>query len=163
VAEQTYQRVCRVIGELAAIDPTGIGPGQSLGYEQTPNFYWNGETPPKPLELDSLDLWQLIMALEEEFGISVSDAEAHEPSLDHVGGLVAFVQGKLDARGDKFARFGVEIAGAQPAFSYVGPIAGQGGGGRSRERRIFEAGHSSGHMPFDAAWRTFAQREGLTP
>lgn len=107
MAEQTYQRVCRVIGDLAGIDPAGIGPGQSLGYEQTPNFYWQPSTkhhqigdphPMRPLELDSLDLWSLIMSLEEEFDIEISDEDAHMPSLGHVGGLVAFVQGKLDAR-----------------------------------------------------------------
>lgn len=154
MAEPTYKRVCRVIGELAGIDADGIGPGQSLGQRQTPNFYttdrWTpgakvrwvrslerrplavvdlpeltiasrfaplsvtlkecaGIVPlgwldlvekpsePKPIGLDSLDLIQLAMGLEEEFDISISDAEVDDKRIDHVGGLVAFVQGKLDA------------------------------------------------------------------
>jgi acyl carrier protein len=102
LTEPTYKRVCRVIGELTGIDPPGIGPGQNLGYEHRPNFYWqslviNAE-PPKPLELDSFDRIQLAMQLEEEFDILISDDEVDDLAIDHVGGLVAFVQGKLDAK-----------------------------------------------------------------
>jgi acyl carrier protein len=110
--EHTCQRVCRVIGALAGIDPDDIGPGQCLGYVATPNHY--ADPPAKPLELDSLDRVQLAMHLEDEFSIQITDDEADQPALDHVGGLVAFVQGKLDARGDRFQPFGVGIPGAQP-------------------------------------------------
>lgn len=99
--EPTYKRVCRVIAELAGTDADSIGPGQSLGQRQTPNFYWQSlvinSEPPKPIGFDSLDLVQLAMALEEEFDIAISDDEVDSPAIDHVGGLVAFVQGKLDA------------------------------------------------------------------
>jgi acyl carrier protein len=102
VTEPTYKRVCRVIADLAATDADRIGPGQSLGQKQTPNFYWHSQVKgaplPAPIGFDSLDLVQLAMNLEEEFAITISDSEVDSRELDHVGGLVAFVQGKLDAK-----------------------------------------------------------------
>jgi acyl carrier protein len=96
VAEQTYQRICRVIGELTGKDPSTIAPGQSLGYEQKPNIYASLVT--QPLEIDSLDRVVLAMALEDEFSIAIPDDVVDDPALDHVGGLCAYVQGKLDAK-----------------------------------------------------------------
>src|SRR4051812_11669365 len=98
----TYKRVCQVIGTLAGIDPEKIAPAQALGPSPTPNFYWHnavkGALEPTPIDLDSLDRVALAMQLEDEFGITITDDEVDDHALNHVGGLVAFVQGKLDAK-----------------------------------------------------------------
>jgi acyl carrier protein len=94
---QTYQRVCAVVGRVAGFDPATIGPAQCLGPTQTPNFY-DRQGAAKPLELDSLDRVALAMELEDEFRIQITDDEVDSPQIDHVGGLVAFVQGKIDAQ-----------------------------------------------------------------
>jgi acyl carrier protein len=95
MTEQTHTRVSRVIARLAGIEAEDIGPGRSLGQRATPNFYSHDA---KPIGFDSLDLIALAMELEGEFCITISDEEVDSPALDHVGGLVAFVQGKLDAK-----------------------------------------------------------------
>ena len=47
------------------------------------------------LEADSLDLVELIMSLEEEFGIEISDEEAEK--LTTVGDAEAFIRSRLAA------------------------------------------------------------------
>lgn len=47
------------------------------------------------LEADSLDLVELIMAFEDEFGGEISDEEAQQ--IKTVGGAVAYLQGRMDA------------------------------------------------------------------
>ena len=114
--EPTYKRVARVIADLAGLDADKIGPAQSLGQKQAPNFYWHSSVkgapadPPKPIGLDSLDLVQLAMNLEEEFGISISDEEVDAPALDHVGGLAAFIQGKVDAKPKTYGDIAYQLA-----------------------------------------------------
>ncbi|RFP19480.1 MULTISPECIES: acyl carrier protein [unclassified Duganella] len=46
-------------------------------------------------ELDSMAVVNLIMALEQQFGISVDDDEINARHFFTVGTLAAFVQGKL--------------------------------------------------------------------
>lgn len=104
---QTWHRVSAVIAKYSGVAVEAIGPGQCLGETQTPNFY---DTAGKatPLALDSFDRIEIGQALEEEFAIKISDDELDGPALDHVGGLVAFVQGKIDAKpktyGEAFER-----------------------------------------------------------
>ena len=47
------------------------------------------------LEADSLDLVELIMAFEDEFGGEISDEEAQQ--LKTVGDVVTYLQGRMDA------------------------------------------------------------------
>ncbi len=47
------------------------------------------------LEADSLDLVELIMSLEEEFGVEISDEEAEK--LTTVGDAEAFIKSRLEA------------------------------------------------------------------
>ena len=47
------------------------------------------------LEADSLDLVELIMAFEDEFGGEISDEEAQQ--IKTVGGAVTYLQGRMDA------------------------------------------------------------------
>lgn len=94
---QTYTRVAKVIGDLAGIDPATIGPAWALGEKPLITVYDRSGNAPV-LKLDSLDRITLAMTLEDEFGIAISDREVEDERLAHVGGLVAFVQGKLDAK-----------------------------------------------------------------
>ena len=48
------------------------------------------------LLLDSLDLIELAMLLEDEFGINIPDRDVDTPELSTFGGLVSYVQGKVD-------------------------------------------------------------------
>jgi acyl carrier protein len=47
------------------------------------------------LEADSLDLVELIMAFEDEFGGEISDEEAQQ--IKTVGQAVTYLQGRMDA------------------------------------------------------------------
>ena len=47
------------------------------------------------LEADSLDLVELIMAFEDEFGGEISDEEAQQ--IKTVGGAVTYLQSRMDA------------------------------------------------------------------
>lgn len=94
---QTYRRVCAILGAKAGIDPEAITPGQCIGEEQAPNFYdLNGFA--RPLALDSFDRIEIGQELEDAFSVKISDDELDADALNHVGGLVAFIQGKLDAK-----------------------------------------------------------------
>lgn len=53
------------------------------------------------LQLDSLDLIETTIKIEREFNIDITDEETDKPALGTFGGLVAFVQGKLDADPDR--------------------------------------------------------------
>lgn len=50
------------------------------------------------LDLDSMDRVLLAMKLEEEFGIEIPDDDVDKGALGTFGGLVAYVQGRLDAK-----------------------------------------------------------------
>ena len=45
--------------------------------------------------VDSLNLLELVVGIEEEFGIAVDDSEFRVSNFDTVNALAAFVQGKL--------------------------------------------------------------------
>lgn len=47
------------------------------------------------LMLDSLDLIETGMKLEEEFEIAIPDCDVDRPELGTVGGLVAYIEGRL--------------------------------------------------------------------
>ena len=59
----TYERVTKVIVEQLGVDESEVVPEASLVDD---------------LNADSLDLVELVMSLEEEFGIEVSDERAQE-------------------------------------------------------------------------------------
>lgn len=59
----TYERVTKVIVEQLGVDESEVVPEASLVDD---------------LDADSLDLVELVMSLEEEFGIEVSDERAEE-------------------------------------------------------------------------------------
>ena len=54
------------------------------------------ETPFKELDVDSLDVVQLIMAIEDEFDIIIEDEEAVR--LDTMPHAIAFIEEKLEAK-----------------------------------------------------------------
>ncbi len=59
------------------------------------------------LDLDSMDRVLLAMKCEEEFGIEIPDDDVDKNALGTFGGLVAYVQGKLDASPSVPARAGL--------------------------------------------------------
>lgn len=78
MSDSTFERVRAIIVEQLGVDPTDVS--------MEANFR-------DDLEADSLDLVELIMAFEEEFGGDISDEEAQ--NLTTVGDVVIY----LDANG----------------------------------------------------------------
>ena len=74
MAEGTFERVRAIIVEQLGVDPTDVTMEASFRDD---------------LEADSLDLVELIMALEEEFGGEISDEQAQKMST--VGDVVEFL------------------------------------------------------------------------
>lgn len=66
------------------------------------------------LDLDSLDLIQLALEIEKEFGIELPDEDVDKPSLGTFGGLVAYVEGKLMAQEAKARAEGYGIMSLPP-------------------------------------------------
>jgi acyl carrier protein len=63
MAEDTYQRVRKIIVDQLGVDEEEVVPSASFVED---------------LNADSLDLVELIMSLEEEFGMEISDEEAEK-------------------------------------------------------------------------------------
>jgi acyl carrier protein len=76
MAENTYERVRDIIVDQLGVDPTDVTMEASFRDD---------------LEADSLDLVELIMAFEEEFGGEISDEEAQ--NIKTVGDAVGFLDG----------------------------------------------------------------------
>jgi acyl carrier protein len=74
MAEGTFERVRAIIVEQLGVDPTDVTNEASFRDD---------------LEADSLDLVELIMAFEEEFGGEISDEQAQKMST--VGDVVEFL------------------------------------------------------------------------
>ncbi|MEZ4656766.1 MAG: acyl carrier protein [Caldilineaceae bacterium] len=76
MADSTFERVKNIIVEQLGVDPGDV--------TMDANFR-------DDLEADSLDLVELIMAFEEEFGGDISDEEAQ--MIKSVGDAVTFLDG----------------------------------------------------------------------
>ena len=76
----TFEQVKKIIVDLLGVEPDKVTPEA--------NFR-------KDLEADSLDLVELIMAFEEEFGGTISDDDARE--IETVGQAVDYVEQRLVA------------------------------------------------------------------
>lgn len=76
MAEDTFVRVRNIIVDQLGVDPTDV----------TMEAHFRDD-----LEADSLDLVELIMAFEEEFGGEISDEEAQK--INTVGDAVNFLDG----------------------------------------------------------------------
>jgi acyl carrier protein len=74
----TDERVKKIIGEQLTLGPEEVTPQASFG---------------KDLGCDSLDVVEIIMALEEEFDIGIEDAEAAR--VETIADSVALVERKL--------------------------------------------------------------------
>ena len=72
-------------------DVLGIDAARVAGFDEQTELF--GALP----ELDSMAVVNLIMALEEHFGISVADDEISAATFATLGSLSAFVEQKLDA------------------------------------------------------------------
>lgn len=74
--EPTFERVKKVVLQQLLVDESKVVPGASLVDD---------------LNADSLDLVELIMALEEEFGTEIADQEAE--NIRTVGDAVDYIDG----------------------------------------------------------------------
>ncbi len=79
MAEQsTLERVQGIVAELLGVDKSKVVPEARFRED---------------LEADSLDLVELIMAFEEEFGAEISDEDAQ--TITTVGGAVDYIQTRM--------------------------------------------------------------------
>ncbi len=78
VSEEIFEKVKAIIVEQLGVDPEKVTPEARFREE---------------LEADSLDLVELIMAFEEEFGGEISDEEAQ--GITTVGEAVAYLETSL--------------------------------------------------------------------
>ncbi|PJF41914.1 MAG: acyl carrier protein [Phototrophicales bacterium] len=78
MADATQEKVVEIISELLGVEPEKVTMDASFRDD---------------LEADSLDLVELIMRFEEEFGGEISDEEAQK--ITTVGEAVAFVKERM--------------------------------------------------------------------
>ena len=78
MAENITEKVTEIIVEQLSVSADEVKPGSSLIED---------------LGADSLDAVELVMAVEEEFGIEVPDEEAEK--LRSVGDIISHVEGAL--------------------------------------------------------------------
>lgn len=78
MAENTQERVTKIIADLLGVDKDRITPEASFRED---------------LEADSLDLVELIMAFEEEFGGEISDEEAQK--ITTVGEAINYISTRM--------------------------------------------------------------------
>jgi len=81
MAEATFERVKKIVVELLGVDEARVVPDARFRED---------------LEADSLDLVELIMAFEEEFGGEISDEEAQ--TITTVGQAVTYIDEKMLAQ-----------------------------------------------------------------
>lgn len=68
----TFEKVAKILGDYRDMDPASFTP----------------ETTFEQLELDSLDMVELIMALEEEFGVTIEMSE----NIKTISDVVAIIE-----------------------------------------------------------------------
>jgi acyl carrier protein len=76
----TLERIRDIVVELLGVEPEQVTPEASFRTD---------------LEADSLDLVELIMAFEEEFGGEISDEEAQ--GITTLGEAVAYIEERMQA------------------------------------------------------------------
>ena len=80
MADDLFEKVREIIVEQLGVDPENVT--MEARFQED-------------LEADSLDLVELIMAFEDEFGGEISDDEAQQ--IKTVGGAVDYLQMRMDA------------------------------------------------------------------
>jgi len=78
IMSETFEKVQKIIVDLLAIDPSRVTPEARFRED---------------LEADSLDLVELIMEFEDEFGGEISDEDAQK--ITTVGEAVEFIEEKM--------------------------------------------------------------------
>ena len=76
--ESIEERVTRIVAELLGVDEERVVPAANFRED---------------LEADSLDLVELIMAFEEEFGSEISDEDAQK--IETVGAVVNYIKERM--------------------------------------------------------------------
>ena len=80
MSDEVFEKIKEIIMELLDVDEDKIAPAARFRED---------------LEADSLDLVELIMAFEDEFGGEISDEEAQE--IKTVGQAVNYLQMRMEA------------------------------------------------------------------
>ena len=80
MADDLFEKIKEIIVEQLGVDPEKVT--MEARFQED-------------LEADSLDLVELIMAFEDEFGGEISDDEAQQ--IKSVGQAVTYLQGRMDA------------------------------------------------------------------
>lgn len=80
MSDEIYDKVKDIIAEKLTVDENKLAPETSFVDD---------------LDADSLDIVELIMALEEEFGIEISDEDAEK--ITTVGEVVDYIKTRLQA------------------------------------------------------------------
>jgi acyl carrier protein len=80
MADDLFEKIKEIIVEQLGVDPDKVT--MEARFQED-------------LEADSLDLVELIMAFEDEFGGEISDDEAQQ--IKTVGQAVTYLQGRMDA------------------------------------------------------------------
>lgn len=88
----TFATVCEVLSEFSGVPVEKITLDSSLGQEDRTAF--SGQSG-GPLGLDSLDLINVAMGLEEKFGIELPDEDVDRQELGTVRGLIAHIEAKM--------------------------------------------------------------------
>lgn len=94
--EDTERRVKQILVDHLGVTEADLDPGKLL----VPEHYAKGKkvADGKPdLGCDSLDVVELVMAIEDDFGFEVQDDEAEPLNHATVGGLVDFVHQRVEA------------------------------------------------------------------
>lgn len=91
----TCTRIVTILAKQSGIPADKITGESLLGYDRA------RVADATPLELDSLDLIETALIVEEEFGIEIPDDHVDSPALGTVAGLVAYVEGKRMTRQSK--------------------------------------------------------------
>ena len=80
MSDELFEKIKEIIVEQLGVDPDKVT--MEARFQED-------------LEADSLDLVELIMAFEDEFGGEISDDEAQQ--IKTVGGAVTYLQGRMEA------------------------------------------------------------------
>lgn len=80
MSQQVYEKIKGIIVEILEVDEDEITPEARFRED---------------LEADSLDLVELIMAFEDEFGGRISDEDARQ--IDTVDAAVKYIEGRMAA------------------------------------------------------------------
>jgi acyl carrier protein len=92
----TADRVKEIITENLGVEPGKVVPDIRLIPEDHAHHHWSQSGGgPADLGADSLDIVELVMTLEDEFRVEITDDEAEKLSTGTVADFISLVESKL--------------------------------------------------------------------